>query len=321
MKRIAGFTLIVLLVLPVQVEAQFSIFRKRSSADRATRDLEKRQRDAGEQNAFNAVQPMGRGSDTRRDDHLWSSETAYTAINRTGNISITTPSRLGIHQKTEIQSMLGAFYFVPNILVKHRWHTGKQLWWATRHGVYFPSNGLTWAQKRGFSSVIDTTISVSQVIAIRNELIVSKPVGNKLSCVPGQPFLIITAGLALDYSSTLSGHNVKPIDEHILGARSTALIGDGLLIIARIRADAQLTEDMIVEGGFRFLTGENNISDVIEHHAALNYRLTNNITVSPGYIVSFGNLGNSNPQLYPFFDLTWYFGQKPRRHISLFGRN
>lgn len=321
MKRIVGFTLIALLVLPVQVEAQLAIFRKANSADRATRNLEKRQRDAGEQNAFNAMQPMGRGSDTRRDDHLWSSETAYTALSRTGNISLTTPSRLGIHRKTELQSMLGAFYFAPNLLVKHRWHTGKQLWWSTRHGVYLPSNGLQWAQDKGYNSVIDINSSVSQVVAIRNELIVSKPVGNKLSCVPGQPFLIITAGLALDYSTTLSGHDVKPIDEHILGARSTALIGDGMLVIARIRADAQLTEDMIVEGGLRFLTGENNISDVIEHHAAFNYRVTSNISVSPGYIVSFGNLNNTNPQLYPFFDLTWYFGQKPRRHSTLFGRN
>ena len=192
MKRIAGFTLIVLLVLPVQVEAQFSIFRKRSSADRATRDLEKRQRDAGEQNAFNAVQPMGRGSDTRRDDHLWSSETAYTAINRTGNISITTPSRLGIHHKTEIQSMLGAFYFVPNILVNID-GTRVKLWYY-QTWCLLPINGLTWAQKRGFSWV-DTTISAPGYCYQKQ--LVSKPVGNKLSCVPGQPFLIITAGLAL----------------------------------------------------------------------------------------------------------------------------
>lgn len=320
MKKTVGVIVFVLIIaFSIEMEAQVWPFRKKSSAERVTKENEKRLRDSGQStgNAFNKLQPMGSRPMYLREDHIWSSETAYTALPKTGNISVSTPSRLGVHPKLEFQSMLGAFYFAPNLLLKRKWHA-RDWWWSTRHGIYFPSNGLSWAQRQGYSSVIDTAVTVTQIITVRNELIVSKPFESSFGCVSGQPSLIISAGLSFDYSTTLTDNNILPIDQHILGARSTALIGDGLLIIARIRADYQILDDLYIEGGLKYFKGENNIAKPLEHHAALNYLLTNNISLSPGYILSIGNLGDSNPRIFPFFDITWYFGQKPRRHEGLF---
>lgn len=307
------------LVFPGELEGQVWPFRKKGQAERASRDLEKRQRNAGQnqENAFNPMQPMGSSRDFNRDDHIWSSETAYISNLYSGNVSITTPSRMGIHRQLELQSMLGALYWSPNLMIKKRWHSGNW-WWATRHGAYLPTNGLKWAQEKGHHSIADTTVRVPQILTFKNELIVSKPFFNNYSCVAGQPYLIISAGLSFDYGTALSDNDLPPIDEHLLGARSTALTGSGLQIIARIRADAHILPVLTVEGGLKYFTGQNNLSNAMEHHANINYFLTSNLTISPGYILSFGNLGNSNPALFPFFDITWYFGKKPRRPSGLF---
>jgi hypothetical protein len=309
------------LALPSELEGQIWPFRKQGQAERATRDLEKRQKEAGQNqgNAFNPLQPMGSSRNFDREDHIWSSETAYTSNLHTGNLSITTPSRLGIHPQLELQSLLGALYWSPNLMIKKRWHTGSW-WWATRHGAYFPSHGLKWAQKKGHHAIADTTVRVPQIVALKNELIVSKPFFSEYSCVTGQPYLIISAGLSLDYGMALSDNDLSPIDEHLLGARSTALNGKGLLVIARIRADARLLSDLNLEGGLKYLSGQNNPHNVWEHHAAIHYFLARNLSISPGYILSIGNLGNANPALFPFFDITWYFGKKPRRPTGLFGK-
>ncbi len=308
-----------ILAFPGELEGQIWPFRKKGQAERASRNLEKRQSDAGQSqgNAFNPMQPMGSGRNYDREDHIWSSETAYISNLYSGNISITTPSRIGIHRQLELQSMLGALYWSPNLLIKKRWHSGN-LWWATRHGAYFPTNGLRWAQDKGHHSIADTTVSVPQIIAFKNELIVSKPFFSNYSCVANQPYLIVSAGLSFDYGTALSDNGLLPIDEHLLGARSTALTGSGLLIIARIRVDARILPILTVEGGLKYFTGQNNLSNALEHHANINYFLASNLTISPGYILSFGNLGSSNPAIFPFFDITWYFGQKPRRPSGLF---
>ena len=310
------------LAFPCELESQIWPFRKKGQAERATRNLEKRQKEAGQNhgNAFNPLQPMGSSRNFDREDHIWSSETAYISNLYTGNFSLTTPSRLGIHRHLELQSMLGAMYWSPNLMIKRRWRSGNW-WWASRHGAYFPSHGLKWAQKKGHHSVADTTVHVPQILTLRNELIVSKPFFSDYSCVTGQPYLIISAGLSFDYSTALSNNDLLPIDEHLLGARSTALTGKGLLVIARLRADARILTDMTLEAGFKYFAGQNNLSNALEHHAAINYFLARNLTVSPGYMLSFANLGTSNLAIYPFFDITLYFGQKPRRTSGVFGKN
>ncbi len=321
MQRLVWIIVLILatLAFPCELESQIWPFRKKGQAERASRDLERRQKESGQNqgNAFNPLQPMGSSRNIDREDHIWSSETAYISNLYSGNISITTPSRLGVHRQLELQSMLGALYWSPNLMIKKRWHSGNW-WWATRHGGYFPSNGLTWAKDKGHHSIADTTVRVPQIITFKNELIVSKPFFSDYSCVTGHPYLIISAGLSFDYSTALSDNDLIPINEHLLGARSTALTGQGLLVIARIRADARILTDLTVEGGFKYFTGQNNLSNVLEHHANINYFLASNFSISPGYILSFGDLGASNPALFPFFDITWYFGQKPRRPTGLF---
>src|SRR5690554_7347852 len=48
-------------------------------------------------------------------------------------LPISTPSRLGLNPKTELQSTLGLLPWVPNLFIKRRIHAESWLW-ASRHG-------------------------------------------------------------------------------------------------------------------------------------------------------------------------------------------
>jgi hypothetical protein len=303
-------------LMPVSLSAQIWPFKKKGQAERATRDLDKRQRETGQANAFNPLQPMGSSLNNERNDYIWSSETAYITNLNSGNVSLTTPSRLGFHPNAELQSLLGSATLVPNLMLKRRLHSGKWLF-ATRHGIYTPTPGLKWAQKQKYHSIADTTLLIPHIFTVRNELLVSKPFFDPAVCDAKVPYLVISASLAFDYGFPFKENNLVSINEHILGSRSPGLTGNGPLLISRLRVDARITDYLFLEGGVRYFIG-NMPNNGFEHHASLNYFLFRSFTVSPGYILSVGDFGNSGLQIFPFFDMTYYFGKKSRRPSGLF---
>lgn len=321
MKQLSFFLFLATLLnlLPQEATSQIWPFRKRGQAEKATQDLKERQKKATQGNAFNELQPMGSRQTFDRDDFLWSSETAYSSLYKTGNVSLTTPSRLGIKHGLELSTLLPANYWVPNLMVKRTHINGKVLI-ATRHGIYSATPGLIWAQKRGYQTIADSLVKVPHIISVRNEIIASKPFGGDEGCSTGRPYLIITAAAALDVGIPFEKNNLSYIDEHILGSRSPSLAGKGLLFSGRLRADAELTNTMFIEGGFKLFFGGFNGEVAMEHHAGLQNFIFRNTSVTLGYILSFGDFSNSKVKLYPSFDCTWYFGSKPGRPKGLFDR-
>ena len=311
---------IILVCLAEPAHSQIWPFRKRSHAAKASEDLEKRKAEAKEGNAFNELQPMGSSRSRERDDYIWTSETAYTTSLKNGNISLLTPSRVGIKGGMELSSLLAADFWVPNLMIKRTHFNKKDFLIATRHGLYSPSPGLNWAQKKGHQTIVDSLTSVPHIVTIRNEVIVSKSFDGGLSCSSPRPYLIITAAFAADLGVPFEENDLKQIDEHLLGSRNPALTGRGLLINARIRADAELSKTMYLEGGLKFFSGDMFGNMAMEHHAALQNFIFKNTSVTLGYILSIGNFSSANIKLFPSFDLTWYFGLKPGAARGLFNR-
>lgn len=315
------FSIVLFLSFWVQpADGQIWPFRKRSQAAKATEDLGKRKAEAKEGNAFNELQPMGSSRSRERDDFIWSSETAYTTPLKNGNISLLTPSRLGIKGSMELSSLLAPVVWVPNLMIKRTHFNHKDILIATRHGLYSPTPGLIWAQKKNYQTIVDSLATVPHIITIRNELIVSKSFGGGFSCSSSRPTLVVTAALAADLGIPFEEDELKQIDEHVLGSRNPALTGRGLLLNARIRADAELSSTMYLEGGFKFFFGDMIGNMAMEHHAGVQNFIHKNTSVTLGYVLSFGNFSTANIKLYPSFDLTWYFGLKPGASRGLFGR-
>lgn len=298
------------------VDGQIRLFQKRSQAERATRDLEKRRKPTAQFNPFNPLQEMGSSNIYLRDDYIWSPETAYISFLNAGNVSLLTPSRWGVGSNFELQTLLGADYWVPNFLIKKGWHA-KNLLWSSRHGLYLPTSGLRWAQKEGHQSIADSLIAVPFIISMKSELIVSRPFYNQLNCNSKIPYLIITAALSLDYGVSFDTNHLNNSTEHIIGSRHPSLTGNGLLVGVRLQADALLMEDLYVRGHLKYFMGEMEFN-AFEHRAYVEYLLNNYFSVSGGYFLSIGKYASSTFMVLPFVDITIYFGSKPRRSSGLF---
>jgi len=311
--------LFALLLLASSADSQIWPFRGGSSAARATRDLQERQRENSQGNMFNPLQTMGSRAGNQRDDHIWSSESALVNNQRSGNIAITSPSRFGILPKTELQSHLAAFRWVPNLGIKQQLHSGR--WkWASRHGIFSPTPGLHWAREMGHAFIIDSITKVPLLLGLRNEIIVSKPFVSSLGCTEPSPYLILTGAISLDNVLSLTTNNLESINRHFFGARDPSITGNDFLVEARLRVDALLNSRSWIEGGVKLFSNDLATILAIEHHAAINYFLFYNTTISPGYMVSIGHFDNSRFKIIPWIDLTWYFGEKKRPAQGLFRR-
>ncbi len=318
--KLSGLTFLVIVLLQIQplpANAQVWPIKKHNSVEKATKDLETRQKKVNQGNAFNELQPMGTRKSLDRDDFIWSSETAFTVSEKTGNLSLVSPSRYGLKNGYEISSIVPINYWVPNIMVK-KTHYNKKILVATRHGLYSASPGLKWAQTNNLQTIADTLTYIPFILTLRNEVIVSKYFGGDEGCSKTHPYLIITAAASVDAGFTFEKNQLKHIDEHILGSRSTALTGQGLLYSARLRADYQLPNEMLIEGGFKFFFGNFPGQFAMEHHAGLQNFVSKNISVTLGYILSMGSFSDTKIKIYPSFECTWYFGLKPTHSRGLF---
>ncbi|MGQ1945564.1 hypothetical protein ACT3CD_00510 [Geofilum sp. OHC36d9] len=302
-----------MVLFPCESKAQLRLFKKKSQAVKATRELEKRRVKAGQNsNSFNPLQPMGGSRNTQRDDFIWSDGTAYITARGNGNLSVATPSRLGIRSGYELQSLLGADYWVPNVMLKKGWQA-KTWWWASRHGIYSAFPGLEWAQKRAFQSVVDSTTVIPPTLTLRNELMVSRPFFNALNCNSKTPYLVLSAAVAADYGLSFKKNELVQIREHIVGSRYPALTGNGLLVTMRLQADANLTDALFIRGNLKYLMGEMRYN-AFEHEARVEYLFSSRASVSGGYIFSVGKYASSTLGVLPFIDICFYFGRKA--HVS-----
>ena len=318
-KKFLLFYFLLFILSAQSIDAQ-RLFRKKSPAQKASEDLRKRQQQAGEGNAFNPIQPDMHRPDFSRDDYIWTSETAYSSSKKTGNISLTTPSRYGLGKNFEISTMLPLNYFVPNLILKKSYPT-KRFIFAHRHALYSSTPGLIWAQKNHYGKIVASDVDIPVIVAIRNELIVSYPFKSDPVCSTGLPFLIITAGVALDAGFAFEQNNLNMIDEHFLGSRSPALTGKGAQLSTRLRVDVRLTDFLLIESDVKFFFGKfinNNFS--LEQHTGLQFFLTRNVSFTVGYTASYGYFSTKNFMIFPNADLSFYFGKKNKRDLGLFGK-
>ncbi len=289
------------------------------------REIKKRQKDAREKNkdsnAFNPLQPMGSRENMERDDIFWGSETANTVYIRAGNISLLTPSCYGIKQDLEISTVLGYDFWMPNLMIKKRWRN-ERLKIASRHGLYSATPGLHWAQNNGFYDYVDSLADIPVVISLRNEVFFSYAFYRDVHCIQQQPFIILTLDLGADAGIPIGSSTLEEFQKHFLTNRSPALMGQGVTGFAKARVDSKIYDYLYLSTSMNFYFGTFTGSFGFENHTSVQTFITRNFSVSLGFYVSFANYGfNPKAGILPFFDLSWYFGQKESRQKGLFNKN
>ena len=316
-KNLFLITIILLSVLST-TEAQ-GIFSRRSPTQKAA-DKARKQTPKNAPVPFNPEIPLGSRPDYGRIDFIWSSETAYTGVKKSGNISITTPSRYNAGQNIEFSTMLPLNYFVPNFMLKKS-YTTKKFVLAHRHALYSATPGLNWAQKNEYENLVATSVVVPFILSMRNEFIASYPIGADPICSNGQPHLVLTGGIAIDVGFPFEKNKLTPMNEHFFGSRSPSLIGKGAHLSTRLRVDGRINNNMLIEGDIKFFFGKFfHKNFAMEQHTGLQIFLVRNTSLTVGYTASYGHFGNNNFFIIPTIDLTHYFGTKLKRDVGLFGK-
>jgi len=308
-----------LLTIPVPGEAQIWPFNKRSQAEKAEKDLQERRRQAGQGNMFNAMQPWGSRFNDVRDDYIWGAPTARSSYHNAGNFGFSGASRYGLKPGVELLSWLGVAYWIPNLFVKREISRGK--WWVSSlHGAYSASPGFKHVYKNRNTFLADSLSGVPGVLAIKNQLLLSRPFYSRVDCNPDHPYLVFSASLAFDYGFSLGREQRYIPERHLFTPRSRPYSGEGWLITAGIRADWEVNPDLYLRGVIRSLAGDFTSGVAVEQHSMAELFLLRGLSLSGGYIMGYGKFGTGNFSIWPFLDISIYFGRKQGRNRGLFGQ-
>lgn len=314
------FLLIIFLLVVSEVHTDAQFWKKRNKGT-SKREIRKRQESANKKsqyNKFNELQPMGHKSSQARIDFIWSYETANTVPLYAGDISLITPSRFSLRRGVEFGGSFAALPVVPNFYIKKKWKEGK-LYVASRHQLYSYSPMLYWAQEMEYSSIFPLQADLPVTVAVKNEVIFSKPFLKDLKCGSvKQAYIIITGALAYDYGIPIEKTDFDLMQRKILRQRSGAILGEGGFITARLQGDFYIRQNLFATVAVRGLFASSTVGNSVEQNSLLRYNLTPRFSLSCGYWLSFGK-GTETP-IMPIIDLTYHFGNKQGRQKGLFGR-
>ncbi len=308
-----------LLIISPDCEAQIWPFKKRSQAEKASKDMEERKREAGEGNMFNPLQPFGSPAKDARDDHIWAPSTAATSYPGAGNISLTTPSRYGLKPGLDLLSGLGFSYWVPNLFLKNEISRDK-VWVSSLHGIYTSYPGLNYVRNGSGTFLADSLSGVPLVLSIKNQLIFSRPFYSPLDCNSEKPYLVLSALVGIDYGFSFSEEDIYQENKHFFAPRSRAYFGEGGYLTLALRGDWEMLSGLFLRGEIRTMAGDYPQNIVFwEQQSSVELFLTRQLSLSLGYVGGYSAWNSNNFGLLPFFDLTVYFGHKKDRKRGLFG--
>ena len=297
--------------------AQIWPFKKRNQVEKAREDLNKRKRSAGEGNMFNELRSGDPALSDVRDDHIWSASTAATSYLKAGDISLSSASRFGLSQGLELQSWLGLDYWVPNIFIKREITRGR--WWiSSLHGVYSSQPGLNRVLNRRDTFLADSVKAAPTVVALKNQLLVSRPFFDRMDCNPHQPYLVLSGGLAFDYGIPFGDNDVYLKDKPLFTPRSASYLGKGWLVTISLRADWRILSYLYGRGEIRTFTGQFGTTMAVEQQASVEFFPGRQLSVSGGFVNGLGNFDSKRFSIWPFFNLSLYFGKKQGRKRGLF---
>ncbi len=285
------------------------------------REIRKKQEKANENsdyNKFNKLVPMGSRVSTDRNDFIWSYESANVVPNRGGDISLIGPSRISLLPNLEIGSSLASLPFIPMLFVKKRWKNDQWVI-STRHQLYSYYPLLDWLNKRENYKLIPEENTIPQVLALKNEFILSRAFSKELKCgSEKQPFLIATIGIAYDYGFALKETNVVSYNNKFLNPRTGVVLGNNGFFQLRLQGDLYLKNGIYLTVAARGLLSDINYKYTIEQNSSVRFMLSPRFSFNLGYWINLGTGDGDN--IVPTIDLTYHFGQRASREKGLFKR-
>lgn len=252
-----------------------------------------------------------------RDDLLWHSETAGVSYVGAGNVSLVTSSRYGVVNGWEVSTDVLFDFWAPNATVKRLW-SDRNLRIASKHGFVTGTPGLRWAQRQGYGDLVNDN-PIPLILSLNQEVLVSKPFIDRVSCTNLQPWLIVTASAAIAFGIPFYTNNPKELDKHLVANRGEALTARGGYLRLKGWADWQISSNLALHGGLFYYVGSFTGRHALEQHTQLEYFFGPRWSVMLGYYFSLaGYDAPSRGGILPVLNGTFYFGQKENSRRGLF---
>ncbi len=266
----------------------------------------------------------GRRRAQLRDDVLWHAETARTNARRTGNVSITSASRLGLAERLELSTYLAFDFFQPNLMLKYRWNKAPQEWYfASKMNIGNAYTGLKFAQRQGYTDYVAADDVIPKVVELGHEFIVSRQFSTDANCSDGKEWLILTASVGTYFGIEVSEGTVQQLPYHFLANRSMVLIDNDFLVSLKLWADWKVANWFNLHGGMRFYNWSLDKNFAFELQAEAEAFVTGALSVKLGGAFSAANYERTKHRVggIPMVDITYYFGKKSGNERSLFNPN
>ncbi len=280
---------------------------------RKSDDLGKFKEAQGEQRYYNV-----------RDDVLWHAEAANVVYPKAGNISLLSASRYGMTEGLELSTYLAEDVMRPTLYAKLLIGVFNKKWFASsRFDIANAYPGMKIAQKLEVDRIIGQGVKIPLVFEVGHELLVSRAWFTDPNCSDNSVYLILTGGIGL-YGS-FRCNKADTLDQprfHFMANRSETLIDKGFRARFKIWADGRLTNRLYAHGGVSYHTGFFSCHHAVELQAEGEFFFNSSLSAKLGVLASFAHYRgiDNHAAAWPIVDVTYYFGKRRTRDLSLFDR-
>lgn len=250
---------------------------------------------------------------TRRDDQIWSSESANVVYKEAGNVSILSDSRYGMSDFWEISTNLGSAIWVPRVSVKRLMKVvNRKNYFAIKGSASTAISGYSIARNHHYDKLINQDDDLPFVLDLTGELIYSRAFRNDPNCAKDNVWLVLSNSISLDTGFDLNGKKVKQAGYQFLANRSGAWRDWGVYLRVKVWADWLVNSWLIVRGGLKYYYGTFVGHDALEGQVEAEAFLTGRLSFKAGGILSYANYNTVDKDFaaYPMVDITYYFGKK-----------
>lgn len=250
----------------------------------------------------------------RFETETW--KTAFTVPERELHLSVFAPTRYGISPSVELQSHLALWaYLTPNLYLKKNWYEDRWVL-SSKHGVYYPTQGLKILRKDNEDSTLDETAEVPHILTLQNELIASYIINP--SCNSQIPYWIATARLGMDFS--LTGDRKDSFNRmtfYSLYHRTASFYGDKVLYMGG-QIDGGLWKHIYFSAGADIYAIDFDVKG-LEAQGSLIYHYSQKLSFSGGFkYIRTNNEIEKESHLFPTVDICYRLWRKGEREKGLF---
>jgi len=258
--------------------------------------------------------------------------TACTIDKHRFELSLFSPSRYGIGEKTEVFTDVLGDIMIPNVGLKHRWFTKpaqdkggflrtREMHFGTVHTFDYPGiffNGV----KKHTSDYIPDTCTVPSVITMKNEARLTIMLQKKTNCEPGNFLLTLRAGVKNSFKVGKES-NMPPIDRHTLWYRESVVCLDTIVWFVGADVDIHIAGKLNLLMDADFYSVDWNVKDWSGENKLFVYGYfgyKQNVMLEAGVKLLYGTVfDNFKFKALPMIDVSYYFSLKKKRDKGLFG--